>query len=353
MSLFNIVFQKVNRFLQYVSILSVSFFWSFVNLFIRCIYFCGLRRQTRFPVRVISVGNVEVGGTGKTPLVVDIARRALQRGVVPIILTRGYGGRWVTAGGVLGIKTKTVSARDCGDEPALMAQQIPSAILGIGRDRKKSFSRIMKELEETKDPRRPGLVILDDGLQQFSIHRDLNLVTFTGKRRAQKVFREFVGPWLKLDAVVKTRKVEEPILSPYFKTLPNFVMERELFPKADSLRPQRVMMVCAVGDPKTFRVDLENSGFFVAEERIFKDHYAYPTEELKELLRSAKLLGLKIATTRKDFVKWDLSSEDEAHVLVFDQRVKVFLKEEYQRNSEINSLKEEESWESFLFPSSS
>jgi tetraacyldisaccharide 4'-kinase len=80
---------------------ATSLVWSILTAISRALYALGLRKSVKLPVRVIAVGNFEVGGTGKTPIVAQIAREAIARGQHPVILTRGYGGRWEKTGGVL------------------------------------------------------------------------------------------------------------------------------------------------------------------------------------------------------------------------------------------------------------
>jgi tetraacyldisaccharide 4'-kinase len=128
-------------------------------------------QQKHYPVPVIVIGNIAVGGTGKTPLVIALAKQLSERGVRPGIVSRGYGGN-------VGSEPQRVSANSsveqCGDEAVLMARQIDCPVV-VCPDRVAAIHHLLAE----KDV---DVILSDDGLQHYKMHRDMELVVIDGQR---------------------------------------------------------------------------------------------------------------------------------------------------------------------------
>lgn len=171
-----------------------SFIWSLASHFVRAGVSWGWIKPYHLRVRVISVGNIQVGGSGKTPLVAQIANEAHARGLRVAILTRGYKSVWEKTGGVIFPsqhtkdlqKDVTIDPKLCGDEPALLHELAPYAAIAVGANRIRSYMRLVHELRWAVD-----LVILDDGFQHLKIHRDLDVVALTSKTRRDVLYRDF------------------------------------------------------------------------------------------------------------------------------------------------------------------
>jgi tetraacyldisaccharide 4'-kinase len=119
-----------------------SLLWSIGSWFAR-----GTAKRVVLSARVISVGNIQVGGAGKTPLVAHLARQGIKRGLKVCILCRGYGGAWEADGGVLPPQDSRAARPDgqnCGDEAALLHDLVPQAWIGVGADRAASFNEVKK-----------------------------------------------------------------------------------------------------------------------------------------------------------------------------------------------------------------
>jgi len=317
-----------------------SYLWSSLNFYIRIVYKLGLLPKQHLGVRTISVGNIQAGGSGKTPIVMDIVRRALGHRLRPLVLSRGYGGQWERSGGVLIGLEKSFSPRECGDEPYLIKSSYPDVVVGVCGDRLKSFK--LAEAERKKCNLPPfDLVILDDGLQQFSILRDRNISTYTGISPYQTVYRDYASTLLDVDAWVNTRSASRrPMRCGQF-----FSTKRKLKPWGLSLGSHKaVILVAGIGDPETFASDVRELGFQVHEHYFYPDHFDYPESELHRHLERARALDLKIGTTRKDFVKWDIPENDKARVIVFDLEL-----EFVSLDGRGQSKSQEEEWERFLF----
>lgn len=126
-------------------------------------------KRASFPV--ISVGNITFGGTEKTPLVINLISHFIKKGFKTALISRGYKGKWEKRGGVLSDGKNLLSSwRNSGDEPFMVAQNIPQAGIFIGKNRHLSCQRAEQLGFE--------LAVLDDGFQHRRLHRDLDIVLY-------------------------------------------------------------------------------------------------------------------------------------------------------------------------------
>lgn len=276
----------------------VSKGWSLANRAARWSYRAGLRESVRLPCRVVSVGNLQVGGSGKTPLVIHLAREAVARGLQVAILTRGYASAWERDGGTILPSDANVSPYLCGDEAALIHERVPEAWIGVGRDRVRSFERLVATTE-VRGERSFDVVILDDGLQHFRIERDLNVVAMTDADRDRMIFREDAGALSSTDFLVLTKGNEFPPGTPAGN--PKAKIEYR-FPEPAA--GTRFALVCGLGDPERTRALLEAAGYAIEQMMSFPDHHPYALVEVERILREAEGLGLRVLITGKDAVKW-------------------------------------------------
>jgi len=297
---------------------TASFVWCSLTALSRVLHFFRLRRSKKLPVRVIAVGNFEIGGTGKTPIVAQIAREAAARGFHPVILTRGYGGRWEKNGGVVEPHRRELdspSPVDCGDEPALLHELVPSAWIGVGADRLKSFERVSARARELALPA-PDLAILDDGLQHLAIEHDLEVVLSTSARPWQKIFREF--PWRRSVPSLHawTKGGVPPFRSGSLLPLIRIRWKSEL--RNSSAVRGTLWLVTGVADSEEVRQSIEAGGWSVVAHSVCRDHAKYSREWVLDLLKRAASGGLVPATTGKDWVKWQALGVDPDDVAVFE-----------------------------------
>lgn len=241
--------------------------------------------HARLGVRTISVGNLQAGGAGKTPLVIEIAREGLARGRVVCVLSRGYGGQ-------LGAEEKILrpgeaaDPRVVGDEPALLREHLPGIWLGVGRNRKRSFARASALSRAVGKP--IDLVILDDGFQHHAIRADLHVLAVTSASWRQRWFRDFPGEARRADLVVWTKGETKPEGS---HARARWVSE------VPELGPFH--LVTGVADPDEVASSLTAAGASFVQHTRFGDHHAYRREECQRLLADARPL-----LTEKDAVKW-------------------------------------------------
>lgn len=268
-------------------------------------------RRIRVDAPVISVGNLTVGGTGKTPLVAYLGEELARRGRVPGIVSRGYGGR--AGKGPVDVSRgegPLVDADVSGDEPALLARRLPGARIVVGSDRVAAARRAL-ELGATA-------LVLDDGFQHRRLARDLDLVLLDasnpfgsylmlpagrlrepieGLARADVaiVTRAHRGDRFPIiERVVRNHNPDAPILTAGHRGL-GFVRGSE---PVDA--PRRAVAFCAIGNPRRFRIDLEALGVEIVEFRAFRDHHRFREREWSALRARAAETGAALVTTEKD-----------------------------------------------------
>lgn len=274
----------------------------------------------RASLPVISVGNITVGGTGKTPVVEWIARRLLDDGHRPAIVSRGYGG---TAGrGPLLVSSGTgplCQPERCGDEPYQLATTLPGVPIVVGSDRPAG----------AEEARRRGadVVVLDDGFQHRRLARDLDIVLLdagspfgNGLLLPAGPLREPLDGLRRADLFLITRSertAEHPLVEQqvrqYNRDAPllraghrrvGFVSRGgEPVPA-----PGRAVAFCGIGNPESFRADLLAEGIEIVEFLPFPDHHAYGRDDLQRIVQAAEPQGAATITTEKDLARLSAGS---------------------------------------------
>ncbi|HEX4825736.1 MAG TPA: tetraacyldisaccharide 4'-kinase [Candidatus Polarisedimenticolaceae bacterium] len=262
-------------------------------------------------IPVVSIGNLAVGGTGKTPLAAWVARRLVQERKLPAIVSRGYGG---SAGpGPVVVSTgegPRVDARVCGDEPYLLAKTLPGTIVVVGSDRVAGVRAAAAAGAHC--------VVLDDGFQHRRLHRDLDVVLldgrdpFDGGLLPAGKLREPPGALARAGLVVLTRlgasdraaEAEAAVRAAGFRGPIVRAGHRAVgfFGAAGEARPvpPRALAFCGIGDPGLFADDLAAAGVRVERLRAFRDHHAYSAARWLALRAEAEAIGIPLVTTEKD-----------------------------------------------------
>jgi len=238
-------------------------------------------RPVRLAVPVVVVGNITVGGAGKTPLTIWLARQLAERGWHPGIVSRGYGG----ANGAPRRVESTSPAAEVGDEPILLARR-SGVPVWVGRDRAAAGMALLAQHPEV------DVVLCDDGLQHYRLARDVELAVFDG-RGAGNGWRLPVGPLREpldrlasVDGVICNGVADQRIPA----SLPRFAMQ--LRPgdfyrlddarqtcRADDFKGKRLHALAGIGDPGRFFRTLTDLGLVFAP-HPFPDHHAYSAEDL-------------------------------------------------------------------------
>ena len=278
----------------------------------RAAYRRGLRRVHRAEVPVVSVGNIVCGGSGKSPLVAALARHLLEQGQRPAILTRGY--RRAHKEPVLIVDDREPRWQEAGDEPALLARDLPGVPIVVDRDRVRGAATAVRETGAT-------VLLLDDGFQHWRLHRDLDVVVVaaTDPLGSRAPRREPPSALRWADAVVISRAADRPEASAALAVVgpeaPDaYLMVTRLVPRSlhrggellplAALRGQAVVAVAGLGSPESFVHTLGDLGARLLELRFFPDHHRYARHEVERLLHEASTAGAWLVTTAKDIVKF-------------------------------------------------
>lgn len=293
----------------------LSALWSSATAVARWSARKGILRSQRLPTRVISVGNLQSGGAGKTPLVAQIAREAIDRKLDVAILTRGYRGKWERRGGL--IRPRLAGQADavaldpaqCGDEAALLHDLVPEAWIGVGADRIAQFKKI---------PCAVHLVVLDDGFQHWKIQKNLEIVALTSAQADEVVFRDFESALSAADLLVWTKGEPGPITA----HLPQVRTCFELKPA--EVDGQTIVLVSGVADGQSVAHAVTRAQYRIAAHFEFPDHYSYTRRDIDRVQEQARQLGCPIALTGKDWVKWRalLKLQSSAEFLVLEPELR-------------------------------
>jgi tetraacyldisaccharide 4'-kinase len=269
----------------------------------RRLYECGLLAGRSAGAPVISVGNITVGGTGKTPLVAWVVRQLRELGDVPAILSRGY---------------RAVDG--LADEPRMLAEAT-GAMVVVNPDRTAGARQAIAD--------GASVCVLDDGFQHLRLRRDLDIVTIDatcpfGYRATlpRGLLREPLSALRRADAIVLTRtdqaspgaladiRLELARLAPGALLAESHMRPSRLCgfgaPPAgpDELRGRRVWAFCGLGNPEAFFRTLERQGADLAGRTAFNDHYDYTPRDLADLLARLRTAEADwLVTTAKDAVK--------------------------------------------------
>jgi tetraacyldisaccharide 4'-kinase len=289
-----------------LSLLLRSFFWPLSLIYgvaVRArvwMYQRGWLRQRRLKGAVISVGNLTVGGTGKTPIVIWLAEKFLAEGKRVAILSRGYRG-W----------------NGTSDEIELMRSRLQGRVaFGVGKNRFDVGHRL--EAQQPID-----IFLLDDGFQHLQLARDLNILLVDASRPLRNEsllpsgrLRETPSAIQRSDVVIFTRVNDQLSLERAIQEFPEFPIfpaptrliryslvgpDRQTIALGFELPPQPVFAFCGVGNPDSFFADANRWGNVIVGRAVYRDHHRYSPSDLRRLEQSAKNAGARaLLTTEKD-----------------------------------------------------
>ena len=288
------------------------------------LYKNNLLHTFRLPCKVISIGNITLGGTGKTPMVIYLAELIKSMGVNPAVVCRGYKGKCEHSTGIVTDGNSVfLGPEQAGDEPYLIATRLSGVPVVVGKNRYQSGMKTWESFQ-------PDVIILDDAFQHIRLFRDLNLLLVdasnpfgNGRIFPRGILREPLNQIFRADAFVITRA--EPgcpvdslftekrgkTVKPVFRCrhLPDTVSvlnSEGTWVKTglDSIRGKKCLAFSGIAKNEDFFLTLTGLGCFPADFIGFPDHHEFSSHDIKTIIETAQKKQVEfLITTEKDRVK--------------------------------------------------
>ena len=293
-------------------------------------YRLGISGKDKLDCYVISLGNITVGGTGKTPTAQRLAREIRDLGYRVVILNRGYRSKWHGEIGVVSDgKTLHMDAAEAGDEAYMLAKHLPNVPVLIGAERAVTGKYAIEHFGAE-------VAILDDGYQHWQLIRDMDILLVdavnvfgNGHLLPRGTLRESMSHISRADVclITKVDQAAEGAVNGIRETVHRYnadakIVEsihqpRCLIPLAEwfidlssegvcveSISGKKIMAVSAIGNPASFERTLRDLGAEIIESIRYPDHHEYTVKEMQDVLQQADALGAEsIVITEKDAVK--------------------------------------------------
>ena len=292
-------------------------------------------KSKRLPCSIISIGNITVGGTGKTPMTIYVAKVVKQLGYNVAVISRGYKGKAEKIGGIVSDgKALLMTPEIAGDEPYMIAKRLNDVPVIIGRNRFEAGRLAISKFD-------PDVIVLDDGFQHLKLQRDLDLVLLdyrkpfgNGHLLPRGVMREPASALLNADAIILTRSdaVNGDEMSsslkrlqfyernkPVYRTFHHpFIYniingEKEKYEKnirealrqnSDCIKGLTVFAFSGLADNHDFLQTVKSLGCSLSGHMEFPDHHPYSEKDLKDISAAAKMsMSECLITTEKDYVR--------------------------------------------------
>ncbi len=307
-----------------LSILEIVYF---VLLTLKNILFkLGIIETRRLPCKVVSVGNITTGGTGKTPAVESLAGIFKKNGKKVVVVSRGYGGKNKKPLIVSDGKNILTGVKEAGDEVYMMARHLEDIPIVICKDRYEAGKLAVEKFA-------PDIIILDDGFQHRQLERDIDIVSvsainpfgykhliprgllreplFALKRadyfiisRADQVKKEELN---EIKEKIKKYNEKAKIFTSQYQPLSvnSLTLETNNCYKVDELKGKKVLALSGIGNPTSFMKSLKELEADVIDAIIYPDHYKYREKDLMDIAVQAQLKEVDwVITTEKDAVKF-------------------------------------------------
>jgi tetraacyldisaccharide 4'-kinase len=306
-------FNAVNLFLLILSYLYILI--SKIRLFL---YSIKIFKSKTIPAYVISVGNITMGGTGKTPVVIKLAEE-LSKNYKIGILTRGYKRKNKNPIIVSEKNREQIGVNDIGDEPYMIKQKIFFSILGVGKDRFKLGMDMVNHYEV-------NLFILDDGFQKLSIKRDLNILLIdalspfgNGYVFPRGILRETISNIKRADVVILTKtnyadplvlnelklnlenNYKKPIVISEYKPEKLIYLHDNKVADLKVLDNKETVLISAIANPESFKSVVERLNIKINKTFFYPDHHSYSADDMKYIVSQVNQENILI--TEKDQYK--------------------------------------------------
>lgn len=309
---------------------AISGLWIFIYRLRRFLYDVDVFKRNEFKVPIISVGNLTLGGTGKTPFTLWLGNYLDSKQKKVMVLTRGYKGKLENSSGIIHTgKIIGNNPYDYGDEALVLCRGMKNASIVVGKRRSENLKFYFEK-------ERPDIVLLDDGHQHLKVQRNLNIVLFDSLLAIERYkapplgyLREGLTALKDADLIVFGRadlaeqeqkeslkklvsrytKKGTPFASFYYapKCIKDINYQETM--KIEELDSRNVICISAVASPKSFHELIKSQKANLIDTYEFPDHHYYTQEDLEPIYEKAKEHNAIIMTTEKDIVKLRRVSE--------------------------------------------
>jgi tetraacyldisaccharide 4'-kinase len=288
-------------------------------------------KQKKLPCKVISIGNITVGGTGKTPMTIYLAKMLVGYGYKVAVVSRGYKGKYEKKGGIVSNSKKILlEPRYSGDEPFMMAAKLENIPVLVGQKRYETGLIAIKNYDV-------DIILLDDGFQHIKLFRDIDILLLDHRRPfgnfhliPRGILREPVKSVKRADTFILTRTssektktldmlesiskncaVFETYNSSYFFNAGNeskddciTVLRSKVLNDFDWLAGKKVVVFSGIAGNESFKKTIEEFKCEILDFFGFEDHYYYCDDDVNRISQSAKNLNAELVmTTEKDFAR--------------------------------------------------
>ncbi len=320
-TIFSTIIDKDQKSIWLFPLYLIALFYGGVVSLRNILYDHDILTKKKVGVTVISIGNITVGGTGKTPTVIMLARLLQERGYRPAIVSRGYGGKSRNPVNIVADGNKVLmKPHEAGDEPVLIAQSLSHVPVITGKNRYIAAEYALKCFDI-------DLIILDDAFQHRALFRDVDILLLDAKRPFGNGLlipggglREPTGSVKRADILIETGAGRKSAPS-----IPNMVEKR--FPEkpffsgcrtaqdvmkghtgeilsCDHLKGKKIFAFSGIAQPDNFIQTITSLGGIMVGTAVFSDHHVYKGEDLMKISRAASASGAEIIlTTGKDYMK--------------------------------------------------
>lgn len=311
-------------------------------------------KSSRAGSKVISIGNITVGGSGKTPATVFVIKQLLDSGIKPGVLSRGYGRKSKGYKLVYNGKDKIIPVDQCGDEMYLVVDEcnVPGA---VSERRVNGCRQFLTDVDLEA-------IILDDAYQHRWIHRDLDIIMFDQRFLLKKpvvhhhllplgIMREPFGSIKRADIIVINRKFSpkaelseklmqrmkgKKVFYGYYEATGIYDVKTHKHYSIDEFKGQKSLVICGIARPYSFIRVLEEHSIDVKNKILFPDHKEYTIKEIQEIRKKFyDTNSFSVLTTQKDAVKLTNYSKDLDDIDIYYLKIELKLEKEEQFRNEL------------------
>ena len=291
------------------------FYWGVIfwrNIFYNFNFFV----SRKIPTKVVSVGNITAGGTGKTPAVIYLSQFFKKRNYKVAVLSRGYGRKTAGTQLVTNGKETVDDWRNFGDEPTLISQKLKDVPIVVDQNRYRGAMYLIEKFN-------PDIIIMDDAFQHRSIERDLDLVLINSQAPISDyrliphgLLREPIRHLKRADAIILTKfnlgkpeqklisKVKKSNLPVFYSTINHnhfFTINNETFKLKNNTR---ALAVSGIADPRSFYESLQRTNIMMIDKIAYFDHYEFQQSDIENLKKALIDNDAEIVvTTEKDMIR--------------------------------------------------